>query len=38
MGKTAALFLVKRIRGEEIPERTLIPVELIVRESCGCRR
>ena len=36
MGKIAALFLVKLLRGEKIPKTEHIPVELVVRESCGC--
>ncbi len=36
MGKTAALFLVKLMKGESVPLRNYIPVELVVRESCGC--
>ncbi len=37
MGKTAALLLVKLMKGEDVPFETRIPVELVVRESCGCR-
>ncbi len=36
MGSTAALFLVKLLKGEKVPQREKIPVKLVVRESCGC--
>ena len=36
MGKTAALLLVKMLRGESVPLQTKIPVEFVLRESCGC--
>jgi len=36
MGKVAALFLIKLLRKEKIPKSEHIPVELIIRESCGC--
>ncbi len=36
MGSTAALFLVKLLKGDRVPQRERIPVKLIVRESCGC--
>jgi LacI family transcriptional regulator len=40
MGSVAATLLFKRLNGpdeiEEIGERVVLPVELIVRRSCGC--
>ncbi len=37
MGSTAALFLVKLLKGEKVPKREKIPIKLIIRESCGCK-
>lgn len=36
MGKVAALFMVKLLKGEKIPKAEHIPVKLVIRESCGC--
>jgi len=36
MGSTAALFLVKLLKGDKVPQREKIPVKLMIRESCGC--
>jgi LacI family transcriptional regulator len=40
LGRTAARLLLQRIKGElTTPSiRTVLPVSLVVRESCGCRR
>ena len=38
-GRQAVELLLRSIAGEPVPERTpLLPVELIVRDSCGSRR
>ena len=38
-GRQAVALLLRGIAGEPVPERTpLLPVELIVRDSCGGRR
>ncbi|MCX7846010.1 MAG: substrate-binding domain-containing protein [Dictyoglomaceae bacterium] len=36
IGEESALFMVKILKGEEVPKRSKIPVELVVRNSCGC--
>lgn len=36
IGEEAALFMVKILKGEEVPKRSKIPVELVIRNSCGC--
>lgn len=36
IGEEAALFMVKILKGEDVPKRSRIPVELIIRNSCGC--
>lgn len=36
-GQEAARLLISLIQGEEVQELVLLPTELIVRESCGCR-
>ncbi|BCB81854.1 hypothetical protein Pflav_082640 [Phytohabitans flavus] len=39
IGRTAADLLVRRIRGEPVPNGTRhVHTSLVVRESCGCRR
>jgi len=35
-GHIATELLVKKIRGEEIPQITQLPTKIVVRESCGC--
>ena len=38
-GRQAVEVLLRSIAGEPVPERTpLLPVELIVRDSCGGRK
>jgi DNA-binding LacI/PurR family transcriptional regulator len=38
-GRQAVELLLRSIAGEPVPERTpLLPVELIVRDSCGGRK
>jgi PAS domain S-box-containing protein len=37
LGKTAGLLLFGLLHGENVPLRTTIDTELIIRESCGCR-
>lgn len=39
LGRVAAELLFSRLTGEEVPlagQRIVLPVELIIRESCGC--
>ena len=36
LGAQAAGMLLRRLRGEEIPERTYLPAEIVLRRSCGC--
>ncbi|MGH3750143.1 MAG: substrate-binding domain-containing protein [Micromonosporaceae bacterium] len=36
LGATAARLLFDRMEAREAPDRVL-PTELVVRESCGCR-
>ncbi len=36
MGKLSALILLKLMKGERVSKENKIPVELVVRESCGC--
>jgi LacI family transcriptional regulator, galactose operon repressor len=40
LGRMSARLLLQRIKGESSPSsvRTVLPVSLIVRESCGCKR
>lgn len=38
MGELAALQLVKKLLGESVEPEKHIPVTLVVRESCGCKR
>jgi len=40
LGRMSARLLLQRIKGEFTSSsvRTVLPVSLIVRESCGCRR
>lgn len=40
LGRMSARLLLQRIRGDSSPSsvRTVLPVSLIVRESCGCKR
>lgn len=40
LGRMSARLLLQRIKGESSPTsiRTVLPVSLIVRESCGCKR
>lgn len=37
IGEESALFMVKILKGEEVPKRSKIPVELAIRNSCGCK-
>jgi PAS domain S-box-containing protein len=34
--KQAAKMVLAQIRGERVPEQITLPVELVVRQSCGC--
>ncbi|HQE91215.1 MAG TPA: substrate-binding domain-containing protein [Anaerolineae bacterium] len=36
MGRLAVELMVQRLRGEAVPERVMVPAEMIVRRSCGC--
>lgn len=36
MGRLAADHLLARIAGQAVPESVCVPVQLIVRQSCGC--
>ncbi|WP_438028468.1 SpoIIE family protein phosphatase [Sorangium sp. So ce233] len=36
LGALAVAKVVRRVRGERVPECSLLPVELTRRESCGC--
>jgi len=36
LGATACELLIKRIRGEEVPNETILNTRLKVRQSCGC--
>jgi LacI family transcriptional regulator len=36
VGRQGARLLIQLIRGEAVPERTVLPVELVIRQSCGC--
>ena len=36
LGEKAVHILLARIAGEEVPEQTILPTELVVRRSCGC--
>lgn len=36
IGRKAAEYAYLKYKGESVPLKTLLPVELIVRESCGC--
>jgi LacI family transcriptional regulator len=40
LGRISARLLLQRIRGELTSSslRTVLPVSLVVRESCGCKR
>jgi LacI family transcriptional regulator len=40
MGRLSAQLLLKRIQGEIVPSsvKTVLPVTLVIRESCGCKR
>ena len=40
LGRTSTRLLLQRIKGESssAPARTVLPVTLIVRESCGCKK
>jgi signal transduction histidine kinase len=35
-GKRAAEILLAILKGEEVPERVVLPTQLVVRRSCGC--
>lgn len=37
LGKTAAELLFAQIEGKALQEDVVLPVELVVRESCGCK-
>jgi DNA-binding LacI/PurR family transcriptional regulator/GAF domain-containing protein len=36
LGRRGAEMLLARLRGEEVPEQVVLPVKVIVRQSCGC--
>ncbi|HEX9296692.1 MAG TPA: substrate-binding domain-containing protein [Polyangiaceae bacterium] len=36
VGRRAAELLVQRLRGEEIPETSVVSLPLVIRRSCGC--
>jgi DNA-binding LacI/PurR family transcriptional regulator/signal transduction histidine kinase len=36
LGAQAMDLLLAKIAGEELPSRTLLPTELVIRQSCGC--
>ncbi|MBN1810529.1 MAG: GAF domain-containing protein [Anaerolineae bacterium] len=36
LGVEATEMLLARIDGRDVPERTVLPLDLIVRQSCGC--
>jgi GntR family transcriptional regulator of arabinose operon len=36
IGETAALMMAKLLRKEKIPQISTVPMEIIIRESCGC--
>jgi PAS domain S-box-containing protein len=36
VGRQAAELLLARMEGRDVPERVLLPCELVVRQSCGC--
>ncbi len=36
VGRTAALMLHRLISGQECPKTIVLPVDLVLRESCGC--
>ncbi|SDY30863.1 LacI family transcriptional regulator [Evansella caseinilytica] len=35
MGKSAVNLLLERINGRDVPVKTVVPIKLIIRESCG---
>jgi PAS domain S-box-containing protein len=36
LGRRGAEVLLAQLRGEEVPERTILPMQVMVRRSCGC--
>ncbi|MDR0305984.1 MAG: SpoIIE family protein phosphatase [Chitinispirillales bacterium] len=36
IGKSAVELLIAKIRGEEVPLRTVLSAPLVIRQSCGC--
>jgi len=36
VGKTAARYLFDLLAGQEIEPVTLLPTEIVIRQSCGC--
>jgi DNA-binding LacI/PurR family transcriptional regulator/anti-anti-sigma regulatory factor len=36
MGKQATMMLLAQLQGDQVPERVIVPSEVIVRRSCGC--
>ncbi len=36
LGYTSILTMLKLLAGERVPEQTVLPTELVVRQSCGC--
>lgn len=36
-GQLAAEMVLAQLRGDAVPARTLLPAQLVVRRSCGCR-
>ena len=37
MGRTSVKLLLDRINGRDIPLKVILPAELMIRESCGCK-
>jgi len=38
LGEGAALMLAKLLKNESVPEREQVPVQLVIRGSCGCKK
>jgi DNA-binding LacI/PurR family transcriptional regulator/anti-anti-sigma regulatory factor/putative methionine-R-sulfoxide reductase with GAF domain len=36
LGRTSIEVLLKLLAGEQVPEQTMLPTKLVVRQSCGC--
>jgi diguanylate cyclase (GGDEF)-like protein/PAS domain S-box-containing protein len=37
LGKNAVLALADKIEGKRVPSKILLPTELVIRQSCGCK-